>query len=72
MADTLWSGLDNGSIVATYGAAGVRGVKFPVGGQLAVKQIIARDSNVRAYGISSNGIGARTKGGMHKWYYQYV
>ncbi|KAH8102953.1 PAB-dependent poly-A-specific ribonuclease subunit PAN2 [Cristinia sonorae] len=70
LSDTLWTGTNSGSIVARYSAQGIRGVSFPVGGDLAVRDIIATDSNVRAYGVSGNGIGAWGKGGVNKWFYQ--
>ncbi|TCD70609.1 poly(A)-specific ribonuclease [Steccherinum ochraceum] len=70
LSDTLWTGTNSGSIVARYSAQGIRGVSFPVGGGLAVRDIIATDSNVRAYGLAGNGIGAWGKGGVNKWFYQ--
>lgn len=72
LSDTLWTGTNSGSIVARYSAQGIRGVSFPVGGDLAVREIIATDSNVRAYGLAGNGIGAWGKGGVNKWFYQCV
>ncbi|KAI0078959.1 hypothetical protein K474DRAFT_1659644 [Panus rudis PR-1116 ss-1] len=70
LSDILWTGSNNASITAYYGSRGVRGVVFPVGGNLAVRDIIATDSNVRAYGISSGGIGAWSRGGINKWFYR--
>ncbi|PCH38436.1 hypothetical protein WOLCODRAFT_97122 [Wolfiporia cocos MD-104 SS10] len=70
LSDTLWAGLNSGDVVAYYTAQGMRGVVFPVGGGLATKVITATDSNVRAFGVASNGIGAWAKGGMNKWYYR--
>ena len=70
VSDTLWTGNNSGSVVAYYSAQGMRGVMFPVGGNLAVKNIIASDSSVRAAGISSSGIGAWGKGGINKWFYR--
>ena len=70
VSDTLWAGYNSGSVVAYYSAQGMRGVTFPVGGSLAVKNLIASDSTVRAAGIASNGIGAWGKGGMNKWFYR--
>ncbi|CAL1703566.1 unnamed protein product [Somion occarium] len=72
VSDTLWSGSNTGRIVAHHSIEGVRGVAFPVGGDLAVKDIIATDSNVRAFGVSGNGIGAWTRGGVNKWYYSSI
>lgn len=70
ISDTLWTGSNSGGIAAYYSAQGVRGVVFPVGGDLAVKDIMASDSNVRAFGVSSNGVGAWSKGGINKWFYR--
>ncbi|KAI0703544.1 PAB-dependent poly-A-specific ribonuclease subunit PAN2 [Cytidiella melzeri] len=70
VSDTLWTGNNSGTITSYYTAQGIRGVTFPVGGDLAVKSIIASDSLVRATGVSSNGIGAWGKGGVNKWYYR--
>ena len=70
LSDTLWSGSDDGKIVAYHGRQGVRGVMFPVGGNYTVRSIIATDSNVRAFGVSSDGLGAWTRGGMNKWFYR--
>ncbi len=70
ISDTLWSGNNSGNVVAYYTAQGVRGVTFPVGGDLGIKNIIASDSNVRAAGIASNGVGAWSKGGVNKWFYR--
>ena len=69
-SDTLWTGINSGSIIARYSAQGIRGVSFPVGGGLAVGGIIATESNVRAYGLAGNGIGAWGKGGVNKWFYR--
>lgn len=72
VSDTLWSGNNSGMVTAYYSAQGMRGVTYPIGGDLAVKGIIASDSTVRAAGISSNGIGAWTKGGVNKWFFRLV
>lgn len=72
VSDTLWSGNNSGRITAYYSAQGNSGVTYPVGGDLAVKGIVAGDSLVRASGISSNGIGAWTKGGVNKWFFRSV
>ena len=68
VSDTLWTGNNSGIVTAYYTAQGIRGVTFTVGGDLAVKRIIASDSNVRASGVSSNGVGAWAKGGANKWF----
>lgn len=70
VSDTLWAGNNSGSITSYYTAQGIRGATFPVGGDLAVKRIVANDSNVRASGVSSEGIGAWGKGGINKWYFR--
>ena len=72
VSDTLWSGNNSGIVAAYYSARGMRGVSYRVGGNLAVKGIIAGDSLVRGFGISSGGIGAWTKGGVNKWFYRLV
>ncbi|THH31551.1 hypothetical protein EUX98_g2646 [Antrodiella citrinella] len=72
LSDTLWTGNNSGSIVARHSAQGIRGVSFPVGGTLAVRDIISTDSNIRAYGVGGNGIGAWGKGGVNKWYYHAI
>ena len=68
VSDTLWTGNNTGSIAAYYGTQGARGVSFPVGGDLAVKKILATDSNVIACGVTGEGIGAWGKGGVNAWY----
>ncbi|CCM05048.1 uncharacterized protein FIBRA_07250 [Fibroporia radiculosa] len=70
VSDTLWTGNNSGYVVAYYTSQGMRGVTFPVGGGLAVKKISAMDSNVRAFGLASEGIGAWSKGGMNKWFHR--
>lgn len=72
ISDTLWAGLNSGNVVAYYTSQGMRGVSFPVGGGLAVKKLTATESGVRAFGLSSEGIGAWGKGGVNKWYYRSV
>lgn len=72
VSDTLWSGNNSGIVTAYYSARGMRGVSYRAGGDLAVKGIIAGDSLVRASAISSEGIGAWTKGGVNKWFYRLV
>ena len=70
VSDTLWAGSNAGIVSAYYSAQGIRGVTFPIGGGLAVKSLIAGDSTVRATGLSSDGVGAWTKGGANKWFYR--
>ncbi|PFH50685.1 hypothetical protein AMATHDRAFT_144561 [Amanita thiersii Skay4041] len=70
VSDTLWAGTNTGFITAFYGPRGVRGVSFPVGGNLAVNKITAGDNSVRGSGVGSGGMGAWAKGGMNKWYYR--
>jgi hypothetical protein len=43
-----------------------------VGGKLGVKRIVVGDSSVRALGVTGEGLGQWTKGGMNKWFYRYV
>lgn len=68
VSDTLWSGSNTGNVVAYYGTSGMRGVSFRVGGILAVKKVIAGENYVRALGISSEGMGSWSKGGVNKWF----
>ena len=70
--DTLWSGANTGKVTAYYTPQGVRGVSFPVGGGLSVNKLVVDDTQVRAYGVSAEGVGAWSKGGVNKWYYRYV
>ncbi|KAK7689093.1 hypothetical protein QCA50_007784 [Cerrena zonata] len=70
LSDTLWTGSDDGKIVAYHGTQGMRGVVFPVGGNYTVQNIIATDASVRAFGVSSDGLGAWTRGGVNKWFYR--
>ncbi|KAF9821597.1 hypothetical protein IEO21_00443 [Rhodonia placenta] len=72
VSDTLWAGTNSGYVSAYYTFHGLRGVSFPVGGGLAVKNISATDSVVRAFALASEGIGTWTKGGMNKWFYRYA
>ena len=72
VSDAIWAGNNSGTVTAYYTAQGIRGVSYPVGGDLAIKTIVASDTTVRAAGISSNGIGAWTKGGANKWYFRSV
>src|ERR1700676_1205575 len=70
VSDVLWSGSNSGGIVAYCTPEAIRGVSFPVGGNLAVKKIIAGGTYVRAHGIGSDGVGSWNKGGMNKWYFR--
>ncbi|ETW85417.1 hypothetical protein HETIRDRAFT_432176 [Heterobasidion irregulare TC 32-1] len=70
VSDTLWSGTNTGHVVAYYTPRGMRGVNFPVGGNLAVKKVIADENYVRASGVASEGIGSWNKGGVNKWYHR--
>ena len=47
-SDTLWTGNNAGSVVAFYGTRGTRGVCFPVGGDLAVKNTFYGASRQRS------------------------
>ncbi|KAF7359264.1 PAN2-PAN3 deadenylation complex catalytic subunit PAN2 [Mycena sanguinolenta] len=68
VSDTLWVGSNSGSIVAYHGTRGLHGVSFPVGGQLAVSKILAGENYVRAMGVSGEGLGSWSKGGVNKWF----
>ena len=70
VSDTLWTGNNIGSVVAYYGTQGTRGVQFPVGGELAVKKILAGDKYVRALGSAGRGVGQWSKGGANNWYHR--
>ena len=72
VSDTLWSGTDAGTVIALHTIHGLRGVSFPVGGALPLKQIVAGDNYVRALGVAGEGIGSWSKGGMNKWFFQYA
>lgn len=72
VSDTLWAGDNAGTVAALHSVHAVRGVSFPVGGTLSVKQIAVADNHVRALGIAGNGLGAWAKGGMNKWYFRCV
>ncbi|KAG9318200.1 ubiquitin carboxyl-terminal hydrolase-domain-containing protein [Chiua virens] len=72
VSDSLWAGHDDGTLVALHSLHGLRGVSFPVGGPLPVKQITVADNHVRALGIAGHGVGAWAKGGMNKWFFRYV
>ncbi|EJF62633.1 hypothetical protein DICSQDRAFT_154466 [Dichomitus squalens LYAD-421 SS1] len=70
VSDILWSGTNSGHVCANYTPRGLRGVHYPVGGHLAVKKILATDSNIIASGLASEGIGAWGKGGINSWYFK--
>jgi hypothetical protein len=70
VSDTLWAGSNAGHVTALHGSRGMRGVSFPVGGNLAVNKISAGDNYVRASGVAADGMGSWAKGGMNKWYYR--
>lgn len=72
VSDTLWAGTNAGNAVAYYTPRGMRGVTFRVGGNLAVRNILADESSVFASGIDSKGVGAWSKGGVNKWYHRCV
>lgn len=67
VSDILWAGSNTGNVVALYSPRGMRGVCFPVGGNLAVKKIAAGEQYVRAVGVASTGVGQWAKGGMNQW-----
>ncbi|KIK13823.1 hypothetical protein PISMIDRAFT_17728 [Pisolithus microcarpus 441] len=70
VSDSLWAGVDSGIVIALHTAQGLRGVSFPVGGGLAVKQVTVGDNYVRAFGLAGEGLGSWAKGGMNKWYFR--
>ncbi|KAI0648291.1 ubiquitin carboxyl-terminal hydrolase-domain-containing protein [Trametes meyenii] len=70
VSDILWSGTNSGHVCANYTPQGLRGVHYPVGGQYAVKKIVATDVNVVACSVTSDGIGAWGKGGVNSWYFK--
>lgn len=72
VSDVLWTGSQAGTVTAYYSPRGMRGVVFPVGGNMQVKKIVAHDSSVRALGGAGTGVGTWAKGGMNKWFYRYV
>ncbi|KAI0303542.1 PAB-dependent poly-A-specific ribonuclease subunit PAN2 [Multifurca ochricompacta] len=69
-SDTLWSGANSGNVTAYHTPRGVRGVSFPIGGGSAVKKIVADDTQVRAFCVIGEGMGAWSKGGINRWYYR--
>lgn len=70
VSDILWTGSNSGNVAAYYGAQGMRGVSFRVGGSLAVSKIVAGENYVRGFGLAGEGVGSWTKGGMNKWYFR--
>ncbi|KIJ63247.1 hypothetical protein HYDPIDRAFT_175993 [Hydnomerulius pinastri MD-312] len=70
VSDSLWTGTHSGTVIALHTVQGVRGVSFPVGGGLAVKQLSVGDNHVRALGMAGEGVGSWAKGGMNKWYFR--
>jgi PAB-dependent poly(A)-specific ribonuclease subunit 2 len=70
VSDAIWAGDNAGVVCALHSIHGVRGVSFPVGGALPVKQLAVADNHVRALGLAGHGVGAWAKGGMNKWYYR--
>ncbi|KAJ7063521.1 ubiquitin carboxyl-terminal hydrolase-domain-containing protein [Mycena amicta] len=68
VSDTLWTGSNSGRIAAYYGPEGRPGVSFPVGGPLAVRKLLAGEGYVRGIGVSGQGLGTWTKGGLNKWF----
>lgn len=72
VSDSLWTGDHAGTVLALHSVYAVRGVSFPVGGTLPVKQLTVADNHVRALGLTGHGLGAWAKGGMNKWYFRCV
>lgn len=70
VSDTLWTGNNAGTVAAYYTAHGLSGVRFKVGGSLAVKKLVADESVVKACAVSGEGVGAWSKGGVNKWYHR--
>lgn len=70
VSDILWSGTNSGHVCANYTPRGHRGVHYPVGGQFAVKKIVATDLQIIACGVAAEGVGMWGKGGMNTWYYK--
>ncbi|KAH9857626.1 ubiquitin carboxyl-terminal hydrolase-domain-containing protein [Lenzites betulinus] len=70
VSDILWSGTNSGHVCANNTPQGLRSVHYPVGGLFAVKKIVATDTNVVACGVTSEGIGAWSKGGVNSWYFK--
>ena len=72
VSDSLWAGTQFGTVIALHTIEGVRGVSFPVGGGLAVKQVSVGNNYVRAFGAAGEGVGSWAKGGMNKWFFRYA
>lgn len=70
VSDVLWAGSNLGYVTGYHGTRGIRGVSFKVGGNLAVRKLVSGESHVRALGLSGEGFGTWTKGGMNKWYFR--
>lgn len=70
VSDSVWAGTQFGTVIALHTVQGVRGVSFPVGGGLAVKQVSVGDNYVRAFGTAGEGVGSWAKGGMNKWFFR--
>lgn len=72
VSDILWAGLDSGTVVAYLGTRGIQGPCFRIGGNTPVKKIIAGDNYVHAADSANGGMGSWTKGGVNKWFFQWV
>lgn len=72
VSDSVWAGDNSGLVFALHSLHGLRGVSFPVGGALPVKQLVVADNHVRALGLAGHGVGAWAKGGMNKWFFRCV
>ncbi|TFL07786.1 ubiquitin carboxyl-terminal hydrolase-domain-containing protein [Pterulicium gracile] len=71
VADTLWTGLVNGTVVARHSAAHpFRGITINVKAG-AVSKISAGENHIRALGAGSPGLGSWTKGGANEWFYHH-
>ncbi|KAG8217260.1 PAB-dependent poly(A)-specific ribonuclease subunit PAN2 [Butyriboletus roseoflavus] len=70
VSDSIWTGDNAGTVTALHSLHGLRGVSFPVGGALPVKQLAVADNHVRALGLAGHGVGAWAKGGTNKWYFR--
>ncbi|KZV99079.1 hypothetical protein EXIGLDRAFT_739011 [Exidia glandulosa HHB12029] len=71
VSDTLWVGMSSGQLAAFHSNR-QRSVFFPAGG--TVTKILASESHVRAMstdstGKKTGGVGAWSKGGVSKWFY---
>ncbi|KAI9568994.1 PAB-dependent poly-A-specific ribonuclease subunit PAN2 [Boletus coccyginus] len=70
VSDSIWAGDNSGVVSALHSVHGLRGVAFPVGGALPVKQLAVADNHVRALGLAGHGVGAWAKGGVNKWFFR--